>query len=51
MKKKRSSAFIAKIKKIREIIRVKREYKKRNMIEKMKAILVCVLLGVFRPFE
>ena len=51
MKKKISSAFIPKFKKIREIIRVKREYKKRNMIEKMKGILVCGLLGVFRLFE
>ena len=51
MKKKISSPFIQKIKKIQTIIMFKREYKKRNMIEKMKGILVCVLLGVFRPFE
>ena len=51
MKKKISSPLIPKLKKIRTIIRFKREYKKRNMIEKMKGILVCVFLGVFRPFE
>ena len=51
MKTKISSPFITNLKKIRTIIQFKREYTKRNMIEKMKGIFVCVFFGESRPFE